>query len=68
MMKNLLLGNLPPNDPVLDFVLLNSAALIYVDGKAESLEEAVGVARESISSGRAWKALRGFVEASRRDQ
>ncbi len=46
-------------------VLLNAGAAIYVAGRAESLEEGVGAARESVASGRAMEKLEGLREASR---
>jgi anthranilate phosphoribosyltransferase len=51
--------------PVLDFVLLNSAALLFVSGKAASLKDGVNLARQSISSGSALKELERFALASR---
>ncbi|KAI9335176.1 glycosyl transferase family, a/b domain-containing protein [Zopfochytrium polystomum] len=53
-----------PDKAILDFVLMNAAALIFVDRKADSLKAAVEVARESIRSGRARAALAAFVEAT----
>ncbi|KZT22834.1 anthranilate phosphoribosyltransferase [Neolentinus lepideus HHB14362 ss-1] len=49
--------------PVLDFVLMNAAALLVVAGIAGDLREGVGLARESVVSGRAWQALQTFREA-----
>lgn len=62
-MKSLLDGTL--SGPVLDFVLINSAALLFVAGKAKSLKEGVTLARQSISSGNAKKELDNFAVASR---
>ncbi|KAI8810320.1 glycosyl transferase family, a/b domain-containing protein [Cladochytrium replicatum] len=59
-MTSLLNGELPDGHPILDFVLLNAAVLVYVAGKAGSIKDAVGVARESIRSGKARSALEGF--------
>ena len=49
--------------PVLDFVLMNAAALLIVAGLATDLKEAVEKARESITSGKAWNALEQFRDA-----
>jgi len=46
--------------PVLDFVLMNAAALLVVAGRAEDLKEGARLAREAITSGRAWHALEVF--------
>ena len=59
-MRDLLDGTL--TGPVLDFVLLNSAALLYVAGKSDSLLEAVQMARMAISSGAAKRALADFSQ------
>ncbi len=45
-----------------DIVVLNSAAGIYMGGKANSYSEAVEIAKETISSGKALKKLNEFVE------
>lgn len=50
--------------PKRDMVLANAAAGIYVAGKADSLEEAVPLAREALDSGRALGKLRELVVAS----
>lgn len=47
-----------------DIVLMNSAAAIYVGGRAETLEEGVELAEESIDSGEAYSKLKGLVESS----
>ena len=49
--------------PVLDFVLLNSAALLVVAGIAKDYKEGVKLSRESITTGKAWKAIELFKEA-----
>ncbi|KAJ3304961.1 anthranilate phosphoribosyltransferase [Kappamyces sp. JEL0829] len=61
-MRALLSGEL--TGPVLDFVLLNSAALLFVAGKASSLVAAVDLARISISSGKAKEALERFSKTT----
>lgn len=49
--------------PVLEFVLLNAAALLVVAGIAEDLKDGVAKARESVTSGKAWNALEQFRDA-----
>ncbi|HXF99002.1 MAG TPA: anthranilate phosphoribosyltransferase [Gaiellaceae bacterium] len=49
-----------------DVVLLNAAAAVYVSGEAKTIEEGARLARDSIESGAAAKALEGFVRATRR--
>ena len=51
--------------PILDFVLLNSAALLVVSGIAKDFIEGVRLSRESITSGKAWEAIERFKEAGR---
>ncbi|KAJ3063562.1 anthranilate phosphoribosyltransferase [Podochytrium sp. JEL0797] len=60
-MRQLLDNTLPAGHPVLDFVLLNSAALLYVAGRVKGVKEGVEVARESLRSGSAKRALEAFV-------
>ena len=50
--------------PILDFVLLNAAALLYVSGMGKSFIESVAIARESISSGKAREQFTYFLKAS----
>ena len=52
--------------PILDFVLLNASALLFVAGKAATLQEAVGLARSSLKSGQAKQALLTFAQESTR--
>ena len=49
--------------PVLDFVLMNASALLVVAGIANDFIEGTKLARESITSGNAWKAFESFREA-----
>ena len=49
-----------------DVVLLNAGAAIYVSGKANTIEEGVRLAGESISSGAAEKVLEDFIRTTRR--
>ncbi|KAJ3183004.1 anthranilate phosphoribosyltransferase [Geranomyces variabilis] len=63
-MLDLVNGRLPAGHPVLDFVLLNAGALLYVAGKANTLPEAAQMARRAIEDGTAKRALEGFRAAS----
>ncbi|KAI0662130.1 glycosyl transferase family, a/b domain-containing protein [Cubamyces menziesii] len=57
-------SNIPERlTPVLDFVLMNAAALLVVAGVAQDLKDGVAKARESITSGKAWNALEQFRDA-----
>lgn len=47
-----------------DAVLLNSAAALYVAGKAGSIEQGIAMAREIIKSGKAMEQLQRFIELS----
>lgn len=49
-----------------DAVILNSAAALYLGGKAENLKEGVDLAKELIDSGKALKTLEKFTEISNR--
>ncbi len=49
-----------------DVILANAGAAVYVSGEAETLEEGVHLAEESIASGAAERALANFVRATRR--
>eukprot|EP00123_Amoebidium_parasiticum_P011831 comp20925_c0_seq1/m.27928 comp20925_c0_seq1/g.27928 ORF comp20925_c0_seq1/g.27928 comp20925_c0_seq1/m.27928 type:complete len:564 (-) comp20925_c0_seq1:43-1734(-) len=51
--------------PNLDFVLINSAALLVAGGKAKTYKEGVELARESIGSGRARQVLTQYIALSR---
>ncbi|KAJ3299506.1 anthranilate phosphoribosyltransferase [Borealophlyctis nickersoniae] len=63
-MTDLLGGSL--SGPILDFVLLNAGALLYVSGKASTLPDAVNLARMSITEGKAKEALEKFAAESQR--
>ncbi len=47
-----------------DIILLNATFGIHASGKVDRLEEAKGLAKESLKSGKAMKALNRFVEAT----
>ena len=49
-----------------DVVLLNAGASLFVDEKANSIEEGIEIAREAIESGKAIKHLEKIVEVSQR--
>lgn len=51
--------------PEQDIVVLNTAALLLTAGKAATLSEGAGLARDALRSGRAGAVLDAFVEASR---
>lgn len=51
--------------PILDFVLLNASALLVVAGVAKDFKEGVELARESITSGNAWKAIELFRDVGK---
>ena len=50
--------------PILDFVLLNAAALLVVAGRAENFVDGVTLAKQAITSGKAWNALELYREYS----
>ncbi|KAK2465266.1 hypothetical protein APHAL10511_002620 [Amanita phalloides] len=59
-------NNIPENMiPLLDFVLLNASALLVIAGVAGDFVEGVKLARDSITSGKAWAALVQFRGAGR---
>jgi anthranilate phosphoribosyltransferase len=64
-----LLGNKfeSPGHPILDFVLINAAALLVVAGKARDFKEGVTLARLSVTSGEALRVLEGFRLGIERD-
>jgi len=64
LLLRLLDGELPEGDPILDFVLLNAAALLVCAEKARDWQDGVRLAMESIMSGNARKELDGFVKGT----
>ncbi|KAH9960091.1 anthranilate phosphoribosyltransferase, TrpD [Russula dissimulans] len=53
--------NIPTHlTPILDFVLMNAAALLVVAGRANGLKDGVRLALEAITTGKAWHALEAF--------
>ncbi|KAF9474033.1 anthranilate phosphoribosyltransferase, TrpD [Pholiota conissans] len=60
-------ANIPENlVPVLDFVLMNASALLVVAGVAHDFVEGTKLARESVTSGKAWDALNTFRKAGKK--
>ncbi|KAF8627384.1 hypothetical protein AX17_006199 [Amanita inopinata Kibby_2008] len=58
--------NIPESKiPLLHFVLLNASALLVVAGIAKDFAHGTMVARESITSGKAWAALEQFRDAAK---
>ena len=47
-----------------EIVLLNAGAALYIGGKAESIEEGIRIAGETIDSGKAMKTLEAMVKAT----
>lgn len=50
--------------PVIDVILINAAAAIYVAGNAKDLKDGILKARASLNSGKAYQALKGLVKSS----
>ena len=50
--------------PKRDIILLNAAAAIYVAGKSDSIQSALGLARQSIDTGAAYQKLKGLCQVS----
>jgi anthranilate phosphoribosyltransferase len=48
--------------PILDFVLMNAAALLVVSGVAKNPKHGVELARESVTTGKAWDAVLRYRE------
>ncbi|ODV87775.1 hypothetical protein CANARDRAFT_25989 [[Candida] arabinofermentans NRRL YB-2248] len=66
VLKDILDGkyNMNPGEtPLVDYILMNTAALAVVGGLTDSWKEGVSIARESIASGSAKKALSDFIQA-----
>jgi anthranilate phosphoribosyltransferase len=79
ILERLLTNQLPQDDPILHFCLINTAALFVVAGVCDEDEEetikevgpgggrwkdGVRLARRAISSGKAMEMIRGFAEAT----
>ena len=50
--------------PIRDVVLINSAAVLVIGGKAEDLRDGIGLARDAIDSGEALQKVEALVELS----
>lgn len=64
ILMQILRNERPPEDPILDFVLLNVAALLVVAGIAVSWKEGIEKGRWCIESGKALENLEKFIEVS----
>jgi anthranilate phosphoribosyltransferase len=56
-------GKLPPDHPIVSFVLVNAAALLTISGRVDTFLDGMATARESLTSGRAKKAFQDFCTA-----
>lgn len=61
--KNILSGE---KSPKTDIVVLNSAVVLYLAGKANSIEDGVALAREVLQSGAALQKMNDFIKATNR--
>jgi anthranilate phosphoribosyltransferase len=50
--------------PALNAVLLNTAAVLYIDKKANSIKQGLSIAADTIDSGKALKKLNDFIKLS----
>lgn len=64
VLRDLLDGKMSVGEPLMDYVLLNCAALLQVSGVASDYREGVRLAVESIESGAAREALDTFKKES----
>lgn len=62
-LRSILSGDFAKGDPLLDYILMNSAALAVVGGIAKDWKHGVELAEQSINSGELLKALDTFVDA-----
>lgn len=62
ILNKLINNELEENNPILDFVLLNAAALLVVAGVANDFKDGVKKAQESIRSGKAKHVLESFKQ------
>ncbi|KAH9073391.1 hypothetical protein EDB83DRAFT_2356982 [Lactarius deliciosus] len=53
--------------PILNFVLLNAAALLVVAGCADNFVNGIALAKEAVTSGKAWHILEVFREYGLKD-
>ncbi|GAO49133.1 anthranilate phosphoribosyltransferase [Saitoella complicata NRRL Y-17804] len=64
LLKKILVGEVGREEPVMQFILLNAAALLVVAGVAGGWKEGVEVAWQSVVNGGAREALEGFAKVS----
>jgi anthranilate phosphoribosyltransferase len=64
IIEGILSGDL--KGPKRDIVLLNSAAALYLTGKAQSIQDGLGLAVQAIAGGRAWAQLECYRQVSNR--
>lgn len=67
LLFRILSGVCPLSDARTEIVLVNSAAAIVLGGKAQTYQEGVDIARESIGDGAAYDKLMAFVKFSNGD-
>jgi anthranilate phosphoribosyltransferase len=60
--KDILSGNI--EGAKLDIVLINCAAALWVDGKVDTLEEGINLAKETIKNGKALEQLEEIIKVS----
>ncbi|KAI9152445.1 anthranilate phosphoribosyltransferase [Blastocladiella emersonii ATCC 22665] len=60
ILATLVQGELPRDHPIVAYVALNAAALIYLAGRAESFGEGVKLALDAVYQGRVKQVLDGF--------
>ncbi|KAI7899185.1 anthranilate phosphoribosyltransferase [Cokeromyces recurvatus] len=68
ILNQLLNNQLSDEDPILNFVLLNTSALLVMAGIASDFKEGVEKARESIKSGNAKRVLESFRDETRKEK
>lgn len=64
VVEQLVNNELPEDHPIYHYVLINTAAVAYVEGIANDWKHGVQLARESLKSGKAKAALQDFINAS----
>ncbi len=60
--RDILTGKL--EGPMRDMVLLNAGATLYIGGKADSIEQGINIAADTIDSGKAYERLMDLVKAT----
>jgi anthranilate phosphoribosyltransferase len=59
-LEQMLNGGVDMNHPIVEFVLMNTAAVLKVAGTVERWRDGVTLAKESMTSGKAWQELQQF--------